>query len=492
MKYYQGLREDRYVLNSRRIRAGIDSLIRDDEDSMMPDYRTHKYYIDHNSFLWIDRQGIDDRADTLVTYLRNLSKEGFSLGKFRTGQIESDLMRVRKLDFEGSGNQINSVMARLEFNLTKAYLRYVSGQRFGYLNPDALFNHQDSISGRSGDTAYRTLYSIPTDHNGTSFISRALKMIKEDSLSFFFHEIQPRSPLYHRLYECLQKPGLKVSQRKVIMCNMERCRWRMHDYPQRYSKYVLVNIPSLQLRAVSPDQLLTMRVGLGALDTKTPLLYSRIYKMDVNPQWILPKSIVKKSILHLLGNRHYFYSRHFFVRDRRTGEEVKWERVTRDMLLSNDYLVIQEGGEGNSLGRIVFRFPNDFSIYLHDTNSRGVFLQDARDVSHGCIRVEKPFDLAVFLLQDKDKSVIERIRYSMSADVSSLGHHEWNDRKEDTRTGRDTLDKKRLVGSVPVRPRIPVFIIYYTLYPDQKGNLHEYKDLYGYDNLIYRILQNYM
>ncbi len=493
MNYYQRLRKDDYALNSHRIRGWIDSLIRNDQDSMMPDYRTREYYVNHNPFLWIDRHGIDGRADTLLGYLQELPKEGFSRKKFRVGQIEKDLKRIRNLDFQGSDNRINMVMARLEYNLTKAYLRYVSGQRFGFLNPDVVFNHHDSIIEKDHPAVYRTLYNIPTDHNGMQFIHYALDMISKDSLSSFFHKIQPKSHLYYQLYACLQKPGLNFYQRKVIMCNMERCRWRMHDYPQRYSKYILVNIPSLHLKAVDNNQVLTMRVGLGALDTKTPLLYSKINKMDVNPQWILPKSIVKKSILHLLGNFHYFYSRHFFVRDRKTGKEVKWNRVTRDMLMSNDYLVIQEGGEGNSLGRIIFRFPNNFSIYLHDTNFKDVFQQDVRDVSHGCIRVEKPFDLAVFLLKDKNQAIINKIIYSMSADVSSLGHHEWNDKIiGGNGKGKDTLDRSRLIGSLSVSPQIPVFIVYYTLYPDHNGHLHEYKDLYGYDDLIYEILKNYM
>ena len=113
---------------------------------------------------------------------------------------------------------------------------------------------------------------------------------------------------------------------------------------------------------VNRDDVREMKIGCGSKDTKTPLLTSRIIRMDVNPQWIVPRSIIKKSIVNHCGDRHYFDSHHFFVRHRKTGKKIPFDQITRDMLLSKDYLVIQTGGLGNSLGRIIFRFPNGFSV----------------------------------------------------------------------------------------------------------------------------------
>ena len=89
------------------------------------------------------------------------------------------------------------------------------------------------------------------------------------------------------------------------------------------------------------------------------------------------------------------------------------------MLLSGAYKVVQRGGEGNALGRIVFRFPNNFSVYLHDTSSREAFSRFDRGVSHGCIRVEKPLELAVFLLQDKEEALIDKLIYSTTVDMKT-------------------------------------------------------------------------
>ena len=161
------------------------------------------------------------------------------------------------------------------------------------------------------------------------------------------------------------------------------------------------------------------------------------------------------------------------------------------MLESNDYLVIQEGGKDNSLGRIIFRFKNSFSVFMHDTSSRDIFSRDDRGVSHGCVRVENPFLLAVYMLSEKDEETIDKIKYSMTADVSNEGK-KGPGYNGDALAEVDTLDHSRLIGSLSVKPQVPLFITYFTLYPDNAGRLVEYADVYGYDRVIFNILKNYM
>jgi len=101
--------------------------------------------------------------------------------------------------------------------------------------------------------------------------------------------------------------------------------------------------------------------------------------------------------------------------------------------------------------------------------------------------------LAVFMLKDKDKNTIEKIEYSMTADVSKkeVGTY------VDPETGevverKDTLDKDKIIRSLEVTPEVPVYILYYTIFPDEKGELKEYKDVYGYDKVMTGHLRNYM
>ena len=280
----------------------------------------------------------------------------------------------------------------------------------------------------------------------------------------------------------LSRP-LSAAERRRVFCNIERSRWRHGDYPQLHDKYVLVNVPTQQLEAVEKNDRITMRIALGSMETKTPLLNGRIKRIDFNPQWIIPKSIIKTSVRHHAGDVGYFERHNYFVRERKSGKIISPAFVTADMMMSHDYHVVQRGGKGNALGRIIFRFDNDYSIYLHDTSSPSVFANRNRIVSHGCIRVERPYDLAVFMLADKDERVMEKMKYSIAADLSNEGA-ETDD--------RPAIDKSKLLHSLGVKPTVPLFITYYTLYPNADGVMTGYDDIYGFDPVIYAKIQNFI
>lgn len=487
---YRGIANPLYKLDARQIAEDIRLLSRNDADSMQADYRTRRHYVQGGALLWIDRKGVDSRADSLVAYLQCVEDMGFTRRKFCLDALETDLHRLRSLDFSDTDN-INEVAARLEYNLTKAYLRYAVGQRFGFVNPRATLNKLDIEDSTGTNITYRTLYDTKVDRAGDGYFDKALHMIHVDSITAFLRNAEPRDSIYTMLKPRLKTVAKRSAEWAKIMVNMERCRWRTADRPQNHSKYVLVNVPSYHLRAVDGDSVLSMRIAFGSMQNKTPLIYSELKRMDINPQWIMPRSIIKKSVIPRLGNHSYFRQHRYFVRHRETGQITDWPHVTRHMLESGQYLVIQRGGEGNALGRIIFRFDNNLSIYLHDTSSRDIFSRSERDVSHGCVRVEKPFALAVFLLDDKEPKLIDRIRYAMNADVSPVGIDR-EDMTPEMLAVADTLDKRRLIGQVTLKPRVPVFLCYYTLYPDHRGNIESFTDVYGYDAVVYKHLRNYL
>lgn len=471
---YSSFRETGLAINSHRIRAVIDSMIRNDSDGLTADFRARNYYLQENNFLWVSRCGLTAQADTLLGYLKTVGEIGFNPKRFCVPQIESDIQRVRTLDFDEK-NPINKVLGRLEYCLTKSYFRYAVGQRFGYINPTFVFNRVDTLKPNKTDTIhrptrYRGLFDIKMDHASTAFFAEAMRKIKYDSVPEFLKEIQPISPTYHLLCQEYAKRQGSHEWLVRLLCNMERNRWRLADYPQQHRKYVIVNIPSFHLMAVDDKDTLTMRIGCGSFETKTPLLTSAIKRMDVNPKWIVPRSIIEKDMIHYFS-RSYCERRGFFVMDRSTGKEVPMNMVHRGLLRDPNYAVVQRGGKGNSLGRLIFRFDNNFSVYLHDTSSRDVFSKQDRGVSHGCVRVEKPFDLAQFILKDKDAKLLDDLKYCMTAD--------------------SLTDKSRVLGSIPVEPTVPLYLTYYTIYP-MAGGLVEYPDVYGYDRVIYEFLvKNY-
>ena len=482
---YDGLNamgKDAFRFDANKIQQHIYRLAKADNDTLVADARTRRYYKDGGNLLWIDRFGVDKRADSLLAYLNTVEEMGFSKRVFVVGQIERDLQRIRTLDVDTGIRDVNRVMARLEYNLTKAFLRYTAGQHFGFTNPKQIFNNLDIREQDSVRTTYRGLFDIPVKRPPKDYYSTALRKVYNDSVSIFLRESQPQNALYAQLIKHFKGKNLSETDRVRLLCNIERSRWRQNDYPQNHRKYVLVNVPSYHLDAIEGDSVLTMRMACGTLDTKTPLLNSHIMRMDVNPQWIIPRSIIKKEVIGHAGNPDYFERHRYFILKRSSGKRVDPASVSAGMLLNPDYFVIQEGGEGNSLGRVVFRFNNNFSIFIHDTSSKWAFDRGSRSVSHGCIRVQKPFELAVFLLDKKDKTLIDKINYSMQADLS---------KPKEGEEKRTRVDYRRLVNSVKVNPNVPLFITYYTLYPDITGKMQTYADVYGYDKVLYQYLRDF-
>lgn len=459
------MRKAGYELSPGVIGRQLAKMARADKGTTIADGTLREYYSTENPLLWIDLKGVEGRADTLVSWLRRLSETGLREDYFGISAIERDLKTVRNLDT--IAEKLPLVMARLEYHLTKAYLRYTMGQQFGFCNPNELLNHFDVRDSDSVKVVYNRVFDIPIRHGGVSSTRTALRKVANDSVTEYLWEVQPRNTLYTQFENAYAKTD-DAAKRKRLLVNMERCRWRLRSYPQDQKKYVIVNIPSFQLRAVCPDSTLEMRIGCGTNKTKTPLLTSHISRMDINPQWVMPESIVEKDVLRHIGDSGWFARHRYFVMDRRSGKRIEGHRATWTMLHDKRYAVVQEGGKGNSLGRIIFRFANDFAVFLHDTSTPAFFVRDNRSVSHGCIRVQKPYKLALFLLGKKAAEHADDLLYNM--------------------TGDSIEDKTRYIGSLKVEPQVPIYITYYTVYPSVDGTLQYLPDVYGYDKCIYQHL----
>ena len=453
---------DSFLITGREVREEINRMYNNDHDTTPTDRNTRHYYRNRNEYLWINRLGVDSSAHTLLGFLTTVGRMGFSPKAFFSEAIGSDLERMRLRNFDSDSNTISKVMARTEYHLTKAYLRYVAGQRFGYVSPYLAFNRLDLIDTASSrrHLGFRRLYDANTLRPDSTFIIDALTRIKNRDIDTFLINSRPQSKEYDELEAMLAKTTDR-EQRRLIICNMEQLRWHSPHMPlSEDGRSVVVNIPSFHLYAYSPDSMMTMKVGCGALHTKTPLLHSKIERVDFNPQWHIPMSIIRNDVARHAGDRKWFDLHNYYIVERATGEQIAPEEVTSSMLLSGKYRVSQKGGEGNSLGKLVFRFPNNFSVYLHDTSTPAFFSRENRGVSHGCIRVQRPFDLARFMV----------------GDVADKWHN----------------DTTNVTRSRNVNPRVPIYIIYRTLFKCPDGEWHTFPDVYGYDKIIYRRIKPFL
>ena len=290
---------------------------------------------------------------------------------------------------------------------------------------------------------FRIYNRLPEDHSIGSFTTRFLN----NPISYYLDRIQ---------------------------VNLERERWQYAM--DKGKKYVFVNTAAFMLKAINEevDSIVEMRICCGTVRNKTPLLASKIFYIELNPYWNVPQNIIKKEIIPAFRrDTTYFTRQRMKVYDsagnRVNPHDIKWSNYARGV----PFTVKQDNREGNSLGRIIFRFPNTFAVYLHDTPVRSAFLRSNRAVSHGCVRLERALDFAFFLL-DKPNPVLEdRIRVAMSLRAQSD-----EGKKVTQKEGYKDLEFYNL------KEHIPLYLDYQTMYLSADGVLSYCEDTYKYDKAL--------
>jgi L,D-transpeptidase YcbB len=240
-------------------------------------------------------------------------------------------------------------------------------------------------------------------------------------------------------------------------------RWRRRPYdPDRPA--IVLNVPEFRLRAFAGgsgagrDPELEMKAIVGqAPDRKTPILRSRLEEVIFCPYWNVPDSIQRNELLPEIERDHSWIGANHFEVVTRQGEVVKDKVVSEHMLEelgSGELQLRQKPGPKNTLGLVKFEFPNAYGVYMHDTSARSLFDRARRDLSHGCIRVEKPEELAEWVLSKQPGWPRERIAEAM----------------------RGTAQV-----TVKVERSIQLVIMYSTAVVMQDGEVHFFPDIYGED-----------
>ncbi|MHB9054671.1 MAG: L,D-transpeptidase family protein [Paludibacteraceae bacterium] len=281
------------------------------------------------------------------------------------------------------------------------------------------------------------------------------------------------------------------SQYWVVIANLERLRWK----PSKdiSNKYVHVNVANMTLQALRGDTIIrTMKVVVGKPPKhKTPLLYGKMYEVVLNPTWTVPNSIIINEISRLMMTDTSYLSRNNMKIYKNRVPVNKWNIPWGS--LSNTYqpyVIVQDAGPGNSLGKLKFNFSNPFNVYLHDTNSKSAFDLHYRGLSHGCVRVEKPLELAFFCLHDidsadknqvKENNILkDRIRYSIGLIPET---------EEGKKALEDGADKQKL-KRVELKPGVTVLLDYRTCFAGKNGEVQFCNDYYNMDSLLVTKLKN--
>ncbi len=458
-----------FALDTGNVQRLVRDMATQTPKSMYADDYVREHLDSTTTFLWISPDGLNSEARALLQSLQKVENEGLAKETFYMPELGVLCDSIDSLAVHSEEVCADTLLATVEYRLTSALLRYAYGQRYGFICPAPLFNNllEDSEGG------YRQIFDLPVETPTDSLARVAIRAVANKQLESFVREQQPTD----KLYGIFQKEYTRAAEQndtlrmRLARINMERARWR---YPRPQERYVMVNLASSMLTAVCPDSSLTMRVCHGTQKQKTPMLCSELRYMELNPYWVIPQTIVRKEIIPLhLNDSAYFARNRIVAIHRETKEESDPTILTKSELRSNQYMLRQEKGEGNSLGRMVFRFKNNFAVYLHDTNSPSAFRRSVRTVSHGCVRVQQPMDLALFLLGEKAKDPLFVDRLRMSIDLPPLSRRG----KRYQKNNPDAEPWKQLQFKEPT----PLWLDYYTLYPDTAGVLQAFPDTYHYD-----------
>lgn len=285
-------------------------------------------------------------------------------------------------------------------------------------------------------------------------IKKRLKFSREweinDSSESFSHDLTQAIQIFQQRHGLLadgivgkstiQALNVTVDDRiKQVMINMERCRWLPINSEKNY---VMVNIPAFHLQVMQEDSLIFSCEAIVGKETNKTAIFKGMMKYIVfNPYWNIPDQILKKEIIPAIAKqKDYLQENH-----------MEWV----------DGRLRQLPGPDNALGEIKFMFPNPFDIYLHDTPAKGLFKEQKRAFSHGCIRISSPHQLADYLLRDQSG---------------------WSPEKID-----EILSTKK-ENYVKLEKEVPIYILYLTAFVDFEGKLNFREDLYQKDQALARMM----
>ncbi len=245
-----------------------------------------------------------------------------------------------------------------------------------------------------------------------------------------------------------------------LLRNAERARRPPAEPGQRY---LYVNIANSQATLVESGRTFhTTRVVAGEADFPTPELSSAITYLEINPYWNVPQSIARRLIVPLIKKEPDYLGTNKYLLLTRMGDNtsavnpaaVNWASVAPNNFR---YFLRQKPGPRNVLGRVVFRFPSKYNVFLHDTVNRELFDEDERFYSSGCVRVESAFYLSLLLLRSQEEG-------------------SWTEQRLNA-----VIAENELPVRINLKRPIPVHIRYFTAWMDADGTVQFRRDVYRRD-----------
>ena len=408
-----------------------------------------------------------EKRKTASEAIANASKEGLNPEDYSFSKILFNEKRIDSLS--------EKEIADYDLLLTNSVENYITDLSFGKLNPKKLYEdwdlkieksnshknlsealQKDSLAAiiekaKPSHLAYKKLKNallllneFPEDSLQKIEISANLKpndadksviLVKKrlaywkdmkmpDSLTPIYDQAMLDAVKKFQLRHGLQPDGIigkgtlaelntsKEIRKKQIIANLERWRW----FPKSMGEhYIIINIPEYKLHTIfKNDTTRTHNIIVGTAARKTPVLSSKLSYAVFNPTWTVPPTILKEDIIpSMIKNRNYLRGKNITIYNQKGQEVDPWSWSPAN---AKKYRYVQSPGTYNSLGMVKIIFPNNFAVYLHDTNHKEYFEKTDRSLSSGCVRVQDPLELTEYLLADKKNWDLEKITATLKTE----------------------------------------------------------------------------
>lgn len=514
------------MLDSEKLHALIQQKVQSTDTVRIKD-NAHEDYLHEqfnelyelNDFqpIWLTAEGPIESANDLLNVVSKSDEEGIPSGLYRLEEIRTSIESLYPLDKEEIDLE---EMLETDFMLSAAALRYSAHLRFGLIDPTRAVKFWKSYPGKTDanlaefvhnaiqrnsiensfanlipqNPYYSRMKEAIAEMEGKTFpgpLKSGIKLTKGDSGAnvvrlrelLSYHSVDAGtgnsfdSSLENAVKTFQMSRGLEedgvVSKTTLaelnkngeelltkLRLNLERSRWLSEE-----DKYLMVNIPEYKVKIYNQGKKdIEMKVIVGKEYTSTPVFTDTMEYIVFSPTWGVPNSIASKEMLPTIKRDPSYLSRnnyHLYKNGKRVDpSSVNWSSVSQSDF---NYHIVQQPGRGNALGHVKFIFPNDMNIYLHDTPTGHLFSRSERMFSHGCIRVEKPAELAEYLLAPTGEWPMDKIKANFNLSSPKTVH---------------------------LPEELPVQIFYMTAWADENGVIHYRDDIYGHDKTQTKLLED--
>lgn len=387
--------------------------------------------------LWVGPNGATDRGRALAAALQDAAAYG----------LDPRALAIPRLDATGS----SADLAAADHALSLAALAYARQARGGRIP-------------RPAEQLNSNLDRKPQLLDPAAVIAR---LAEADDLAGGLATLNPPHPQFERLRrEFLAasgdgKGGGRLSAKaKQLRANMEMWRWMWDDLG---ALHIFNNLPEFTQRVVENGRVIhTERIVVGQLDKQSSVFSRPLKHVVLRPRWRVPESIMVHELWPSLLRGGGLMRQHGLEITTKSGEKRNWRTIDWSKDDIRNYQVWQDPGPKSAVGYVKFSFPSQHTIFMHDTPDKWMFNARQRTLSHGCLRVRNPVDLAEIVLKH-DKGLSR-------AEIDRL------------------LKSGPLDNEIAIEKRVPVHLAYFTVWVDDDGRLRTFTDIYGHEKRVTQAL----